>query len=194
MTLVSLNSQASLLLPSDMQIDPETGKMMPFREVEVELIASNGTRAIDTHKVKIDHKSDIARSVLAQFLMLGNTGVGSLALGKDMRKLFLGAIQAFVRQVTAPIDRHLFPRMMACNGLPFELTPKLGHDEIDPVDLEQVADLLSAMSNAGAPLFPDDRLENDVRAKGKLPPVPEGRDLDEVPDREDPEDDDPDEE
>ena len=48
------------------------------------------------------------------------------------------------------------------NGLPEELRPQMGVNEISDRDIEQVADTLAKLANAGAPMMADDPAVGEI--------------------------------
>ena len=77
------NEQGYALLPSDLYVDAD-GKPTNQRLMDIELITANGSRSIDIDPVVKRYQHDIARSLMAEFLMLGSSG-GSYALSKNHR-------------------------------------------------------------------------------------------------------------
>jgi hypothetical protein len=76
---VKKNEQGYVIIPSDVYEHPD-GKLTDVRLVDFELIASQGKRDIDTHAVIVRYQQDMARSALADFVMLGVNDRGSFAL------------------------------------------------------------------------------------------------------------------
>jgi len=140
---------------------------------ELKLLASGGSRSIDTTKIIDRYGRAIATAVLADFIFLGQNAVGSFALSSDKTALFATAIGAFMGSIADVFNRHLIPRLMYVNGWDMELAPKLVPEDIETPDISQIADFISKLSGAGAMFFPDVELENRLRQMGGLPPVPE---------------------
>jgi hypothetical protein len=165
---IKFNEQGGLVIPSDVYQD-SNGNPTGARKVEVKLLSSGGTRAIDTNSVVARYQRDIARSVLADFLMLGSTSVGSFALSHDKTDLFLRACETYTWQIASVLNRHLVPRMMDLNGLDRELTPTFAPGRVAPEDLDKVASFLERMARTGMELFPDDNLDQHLRSLAGLP-------------------------
>ncbi len=66
---VKFNDQGFVLIPSDVY-ENDDGTKTPIPMVEFDLISAKGTRSIPTGEVILRHQENIARSVLADFLML----------------------------------------------------------------------------------------------------------------------------
>ena len=146
---------------------------------ELELLTSGGTRQIDTVKVKDGYAREIAMSVLADFLFLGQNSVGSFALSSDKTELFATALGWFLAAIAAVFNRHLLHRMWAVNGLDPDLMPTLVPGDIEHADVEVLLAAVAAMAGAGATVFPDTELENRLRKMMGLPLKPEDADDDE---------------
>lgn len=174
---VKLNEQGYILLPSDMYADEE-GKLTDKRQVDFELMTSNGKRAIDTGKVIMRYQSNIARTVLADFVTLGQSDRGSFALSKSKADLFLKALEGYLNSIAAIINRHLIPRVWALNGKNFNLMPTVFPGDVAPIDLEELGDYIQKISGAGAPIFPSEELTNTLLTSAGLPEQDESDDPD----------------
>lgn len=168
------NDQAGIVIPSDPWMDSE-GKPSSMPRVSLELLTTGGQRAIDTSDVVRRYQQDIARSMLADFMMLGSGDKGSFALSKNKTDLFLRGVEAILDQITGTLNRHLIPRLWAWNGLSYDTMPELTRGTVTPEDLQGLGDFLRSLAGAGADLFPDEGLENDLRGKAGLP-LKEGSD------------------
>lgn len=178
---IKRNEQGFMLLPSDLITDQE-GKPTTKYLVDIQLLASNGTRDIDVSKAIIRYQQDIARSVMADFIMLGTNDRGSFAMNSSKSVLFLKALHGFMDNIQSTLKTQLLPQMMILNGLPLEAAPTIEYGTIQSVDLDQLSTYIQKLSMAGAPLFPDEDLENHLRREANLPPAPEDR---EFPDEDD---------
>lgn len=173
---LKLNEQGYALLPSDTYIDND-GKPTNIRMMDIELMSASGTRAIDTGSVITRHQQDIARTMLADFIMLGSSERGSFALSKSKTDLFLSAIQAYADGVAAVINRDLIPLLWRLNGFRPDTMPHLVAGKVAPADLTELGEFLSKVATAGAPMFPDVELENHLRMAAGLPERAEDPDL-----------------
>lgn len=166
---VKRNEQGGLVIPSDPWFDAD-GKPLPGQfQVMVELLSSGGAKQTDTDKIIQRHQTNIARSVLADFIMLGNAGRGSFALSKNKTDMFLKACETFLNIIASVLNRYLLPRVWEVNGLDPALMPAYKPGRIAPVDLAELGAFLRDFAAAGGELFPDDNLENHVREMADLP-------------------------
>jgi hypothetical protein len=149
------NEQGFALLPSDLYVDAD-GKPTNQRLMDLELITANGTRAIDTDPVIKRYQHDIARSVMAEFMMLGS-GSGSYALSKSKTDLFLRSLESYINTIVDVLNKQLVERIWALNGLPFETMPKLEAGDVAPHDLREISSFLRNLN--GADISVSDNLE-----------------------------------
>jgi hypothetical protein len=165
---VKFNDQGFVLIPSDVyENDDGTKTSIPM--VEFDLISAKGTRSIPTGEVILRHQENIARSVLADFLMLGSGKTGSFALSKSKTDLFLTAASGFTEAIAAVLNRQLLPRLWEINGFDPDLMPKIGFGEIAPVDLAELGAFVRDIAGAGMQIFPDDDTENTLRRAAGFP-------------------------
>lgn len=167
------NHQAGLVLPSEVWKDPQ-GSPTSTRMYEVELLSSTSARTVSTDTVIKRYEQGIARSVLAEFLLLGQNAVGSLALSRSKTDLFLRSLQAVLNAIAGVINRFLMPRLWSINGFDIATMPALKPGRVAPVDLAEVGEFIAKLTGAGATMFPDDQLEDELRTAAGLPPKVEG--------------------
>lgn len=165
---IKFNEQGGVVLPSDLYADQD-GKLSSSRMVTLELLNAGGTRAIDINKTIIRYQQDIARTILADFIMLGSGDKGSFALSKDKTGMFTRALSGWLESIASIVNRHLIPKLWKINNFDKSIMPHLTPGNIEPVDLEKLSAFVERLSRAGAPLFPDDALENNLRELGGLP-------------------------
>ncbi len=160
--------------------DEQEGFVMPLaydsngnKQYDLTLLTSGGSRQIDINVPIGRHNRGIAGAVLAEFMLLGGDGTGSLAMHKDKTELFLVGLGSLLGQIKAVFNRHAIPRVLALNGMSLENPPTFEHGEIANVDLVALGEFLGKLTAAGAPLFPDPVLEAHLRSVASLPGIPE---------------------
>ena len=166
---VKRNEQGYLLIPSDAYEDAD-GKVSNQRMVDFELLASKGTRDIDTNKSIIRHQQDMARSVLADFLMLGQNDRGSFAMSKSKTDIFVKSMRSMLNSISSPINRRLIPLIWEANSFDPELMPKIRYENLAPVDLDVLGGFIRSLALANANIFPDLNVENALLNAAGLPP------------------------
>jgi hypothetical protein len=141
------NEQGFVLLPSDLYVDAD-GKPTSQRLMDIELITANGSRSIDIDPVVKRYQHDIARSIMAEFMMLGS-GSGSYALSKSKTDLFLRSLESYLNTIVDVLNKQLVERLWSINGLPFETMPRLEAGDVAPHDLREIAAFLRNLNGAG---------------------------------------------
>ena len=141
------NEQGYALLPSDLYVDAD-GKPTNQRLMDVELITANGSRSIDIDPVVKRYQHDIARSLMAEFLMLGSSG-GSYALSKTKTDLFLRSLESYINVIVDVLNKQLVERLWQLNGLDWATMPKLVAGDVAPHDLREIASFLRNINGAG---------------------------------------------
>lgn len=166
---VKRNRQGYILLPSDRYLDDD-GRISNQPLVDFSLVASSGTRDIGTNEVIQRHQGDIARTVLADFLMLGGSGDrGSFAMSKSKSDMFVHAVGGYLDAIAEPINRKLVPMLWKINGWDLEKMPKLVPGSVVPVDLKELAVLIRSMTQSDIVLADDMDLENHLREAAGMP-------------------------
>ena len=145
------NDQGYALLPSDLYVDAD-GKPTNQRLMDIELITANGSRSIDIDPVVKRYQHDIARSLMAEFLMLGSSG-GSYALSKTKTDLFLRSLESYINNIVDVLNKQLVERIWQLNGLSWDVMPKLVAGDVAAHDIAQISSLLRNMNNADVPLY-----------------------------------------
>jgi len=136
---------------------------------DLELLSTGGRRQFDTTAIIQRYDQRISMTVLADFVLLGHEGVGSLALSEDKTDLFTLALRTWVTDIAEVFNRHAIPRLIELNGFQIEETPKLVPEKIARVDLTDISDFLQNLSMAGAPIFPDPELEEHLFSLANIP-------------------------
>ena len=162
------DEQEGAVFPSDR--DPATGELL----YDLVLLSTGGQRQIDTDKIVGRYDQRIAMTAMADFILLGHEKVGSFSLSSDKTALFAVALGAYLDEISSVVDRHAIPKLVGLNGFPLEESPTMAHSDLEDVDLDALGKYITALAGAGAPLFPDEELENTLRDKANLPPRPEG--------------------
>ena len=168
---IKFNEQGGVVLPSDPYYDAD-GKPTSVPQVSLELLASTGTRAIQTSEVVLRYQREIARIVMADFLMLGSNDRGSFAMSKDKSSLFVKGTEGWLNAIAEVINKDLIPRLWRLNAFDPKDQPYLLPGNIAPIDLDELGKYISDLSKAGAPLFPDPELEDVLRQAADLPNRP----------------------
>lgn len=170
---VRLNEQGGAIIPSDVYEDDE-GKPSSQQKFRLELLSSGGQRSIDPDKTIRRYEASIARSVLADFLMLGSDGKGSYSLSENKTTLFLTAIETFNEIIASTYNRHMIPRLWDRNGFDRATMPQMRPGTVKPTDLDALGAYIERLSRAGFTVGADEALEDHLRDEGGLPAAERG--------------------
>lgn len=162
-TSIRRDEQEGLIFPN--AVDPTTGHEL-FR---FELMSSGGQRQFDTSGIIQRYDQRITMAAMADFLLVGHSGVGSFALHDDKTDLFAVATGAWLDSIAAVLNRHAVPQLLRLNGMSTEDPPRIVHGDIESPDLQKIVNYLSGLSSIGMPLFPDETLEEYLREIAHLP-------------------------
>jgi len=162
------NEQGYALLPSDLYVDVD-GKPTDQRLMDIELITSNGTRNIDIHPIITRYQHDIARSVMAEFLMLGASSTGSYALSKSKTDLFLRALESYINAIYDVINKQLLEPLWRLNGLDFALMPTIVPGDVAPHDLKELGSYLRNLNGADINLADQADIVDALLTTAELP-------------------------
>jgi len=169
---------------SNLRRDEQEGVVMPLaydkdgnKVFDLTLMTSGGTRQFDTDRIVRRYDKAMAATLMASFILLGDDGGGSLALGADKSELFEHGLNTVLDEIATVFNRHAIPRLLVLNGEPLDHVPRLVHGGVERVDLEELGTFIGELAGAGAPLFPDDELENYLRGQADLPAVPVDREM-----------------
>jgi hypothetical protein len=135
---------------------------------KLKLLSTGGRRQIDTNAVKLYYKTGILQSVLAQFIQLGMSNVGSFALASTQTDLFAVALGAYLNTIASVINRFGVSRLMALNGVKSDLWPELVHGDIESPPLAEIGSYVQALAGAGQ-LPEDDAIKRKLLEIAKLP-------------------------
>lgn len=113
------------------------------------LLSTAGERQFDTNTIIQRYNTDIAASMLADFIRLGHEQVGSFALSSDKTDLFAVALGAWLDSIAAVVNMQLIPRLLRLNGWPTALAPTLCHADIESVDIAKLGVALAQLADKG---------------------------------------------
>lgn len=168
---------------SSIRRDAREGLVLPGKSAdgtqsgwELQLLTSGSRRQFDTNAVIDRYNKQIATSVLADFVMLGQQQVGSFALADSKTKIFALAIGTYLDCICEVFNNQAIPRLIDINGEHFKgITgyPTMEHGDIEDTDLMAFSTFLKDMIGIGV-LEPDAELEDAVRRAGGLPERKDG--------------------
>jgi len=125
--------------------DEQAGLVKPFGW-GFELASTGGSRSFDTDKIIRRYESRILMSALAQFLQLGQDGVGSLALSKDQTDLFVMSVNTVSDIISQTFTAQVLPNLMRLNG--YDATGlRLEHTPAGDTDITALSAFLQAVGD-----------------------------------------------
>ena len=156
------DQQEGVILPS---IYDEGGHQL----YRLELLNSGGSRSFDTNTIIQRYDQRIATSVLADFILLGQSEHGSFALSVDKTDLFATSLRTWLEIIRTVFNEYAIPRLFKLNGFDMTRLPTLEYGDIETPPLGELGNYIQVLAGAGVPLFPDDELENYLRSVASLP-------------------------
>lgn len=105
---------------------------------------------------------EIARILGVEHLMLGSDGSGSLALARSKIGTFYLTVTSTLLDLLEIYDRDVIAPWAELNGIPEELVPQMGVNEISDRDVDQLLEGLAKLAMAGAPVMPDDPAVGEI--------------------------------
>ena len=111
--------------------------------------------------------NQISRSGLSQFINLGQSGEGSLALSREQVKFFLLALRSCGRKLASVINRYAIPQLVDYN-FAGRLYPQVQLHDLGTTDEAAIMDALANLVDKGV-VTADSSLENQVRDWLHLP-------------------------
>ena len=147
---IKFNEQGAIVLPSDPYIVDD--KVSTVKQVELKLVASEGTRNVEIDPVIRRYQHDIARSVLAEFLMLGSSSTGSYALSKSKTDMFLRSMESYINSIYDVVNLQLVRPLWEMNGFDVNLMPKVIAGDVAPHDLKELGSYIRNLNGANIDL------------------------------------------
>jgi hypothetical protein len=165
---VKLNEQGYLILPSDTYPDKDGGPS-DIRLVDVELMSSQGSRNIDIAPIVSRYQHDIARSIMAEFMMLGSGNTGSYALSKSKTDVFMKSLESYIQAIVDVLQKQLVEALWDLNGLNYDLMPKLVAGDVAPHDLKELGAFLRNLNGAEITLADQTHIVDALLTQAELP-------------------------
>lgn len=156
------DQQEGLILPS---MYDDNGNQL----YRLELLSAGGARQFDTDRIITRYDQRISTTVLADFILLGQSANGSYALSSDKTDLFALSVRAWLEVIKSVMNEHAVQRLFNVNGMSLKKLPELTYGDIETPPLTEIGTFIQQLAGAGAPLFPDTALENHLRQMARLP-------------------------
>ena len=163
---LQVNQQSALILPQ--AYDQDTRQPL----FSLELLSLNGSKAMDTSKIKEYYKNLILTSLFADLLTMGQTGGGSFALGQIKSSLSGNAAEAMLKKITQVINDDLIRQTYELNGWDTSRMGYMDFDNIQTEDLESFSKAVQRYASTGM-LEIDRDVLNRIRESVGIDALPE---------------------
>lgn len=166
-TKLRYNQAAGLVLPSDPYRDDD-GKISTMLKWDFSIVSSSGQRSIDARTAARDYDRAIARTILMQFLHLGDRSGGSYGLSEDQSSIAIRSLKSISLKICGEYNKKALKLLWLMNALPKKYMPKLEAGEVSEESIEQIGLFLQRVADA-EPLFLDDpAMKDSVLARAGL--------------------------
>jgi len=162
---LQMNQQTAFLLP--LAYD-EVSKQPLFK---LELLSMDGKKAFDLNKIKDYYKNLIVTSLFSEINQIGQSQVGSFALGSLKNSMTGLAAEAMIKVIAEVLNKELIQQTYSLNGWRVDRAGTLDFDGIQDVDLESVSKAYQRYSSTGL-LELDREVLNAVRESVGIDPLP----------------------
>jgi hypothetical protein len=163
---LQVNQQSALILPQ--AYDQDTRQPL----FSLELLSLNGSKAMDTSKIKEYYKNLILTSLFADLLTMGQTGGGSFALGQIKSSLSGNAAEAMLKKITQVINDDLIRQTYELNGWDTSRMGYMDFDNIQTEDLESFSKAIQRYASTSV-LEVDRDVLNRIRESVGIDSLPE---------------------
>lgn len=170
---LQINQQSALILPQ--AFDPETRQPL----FSLELLSLNGSKAMDTTKIKDYYKNLILTSLFADILIMGQGSTGSFALGQIKNSLSGNAAVSMLTKICDVINNDLIRQTYELNNWDTSRMGTMDYDNIETDDLETFSKAVQRFASTSV-IEVDRPILNRIR---------ESLGVDSLPDDEEPNDD-----
>lgn len=170
---LQMNQQSALILPQ--AFDPDTRNPL----FELELLSLNGSKAMDTSKIKEYYKNMIVTALFADVLIMGQSGGGSFALGQIKNSLSASAAEAMLDKIVNVINNDLIRQTYELNNWDTSRMGSMDYDNLENDDLESFSKAVQRFASTSV-IEVDRAVLNRVRESIGVDPLP----LDQEPNKE----------
>lgn len=163
---VKRNSQSAILLPA--VFDENNNRLY-----DIDVIKTGATRKqFDSTEIIQRYAKEIAMSLMADFLLLGNNSQGSFALSDSKVSMFRQSLTFLLKIICETINEQAIVKLVKLNKFKgITDYPKIVHSNIDEKSLQETANFIQQLVNSNVLHVDNDRnLENAMREKAELPP------------------------
>ena len=164
------DEQEGVVLPSDRD---EQGHLF----YELELLKGAGGKQTDTTRVIMRHNAQMTMSVLADWLIMGHSAVGTEALATIKVDQYMMALGGWMGMGEDTLNRFAVPKLFRLNGANLEKLPQIRAGDVANQKAQDLMLAVKDLAQAGAEIFPDLETENYLRRALKIPERTEDEEL-----------------
>lgn len=153
------NSKTGMMLPSETYASESVDKGKTVSSTYkwgIELLNGDSTSFEAMSKAVTRMNYELARVLGCEHLLLGADGTGSLALAQSKVGTFYMTVMSTLLDLCEVFDRDILRPVAEMNGWDEKLRPQMGVNEISDRDIDKIFASLARLSQAGAPMMPDD--------------------------------------
>ncbi len=162
---LQMNQQSAMILP---QAFDEVSKQQLFK---LELLSMDGRKAFDISKVKEYYKNIIVTALFSETTSMGQTQVGSFALGSLKNTMTGMAAESMIRVIRDVLQKDLIEQTYELNGWDKSRIGTLDYDNLDSTDIEGISKAFQRYASTGL-LELDREVLNSVRESVGIDPLP----------------------
>lgn len=160
-TNVKNDEQAGMVFP--LAYDDNGKKIYDFT-----LLTTAGSRQFKTNEIVNRYRHEIATTVVADFILMGQQSVGSFSLASSKTKIFSKALEAWLGVIAAQFNRRAIPMLFKLNGFDTSRLPQLTFGDVETTDLNDLSNYITALTGAGIDLT-DDKSQNYLKSQANIP-------------------------
>lgn len=147
---IRINDQGGLVMPLEYDLETKQPRY------KIELLSTGGQRQFDAVRLMQYFGTQIATTMLADFLTVGHEKTGSFALAESKTGLFVLSLQSYLDTVAEAVTSQPIRRVVALNGWDVRLAPTLRATAPENADAKEIAEVFAAMAPIVNKLAPPD--------------------------------------
>lgn len=155
----------SLQIPSDREPDGAGGS---YQSVNFKLMTTGGARQYDSNAIKEGYRTEIAMSMLADFILVGHQKTGARAVSESKVDTLTRALTGWADMMQEDVNEQAVARLMRMNAVPERLWPRWVHDDVKDTDLGVLGTYVAGLVEKGV-LTPSGDLAAHMSKKAGLP-------------------------
>lgn len=141
----------------------EAESVSAVKQYDVDLLQGSNPSLADVAKAIDRTHRDIARVFGTEQLMLGDSAGGSESLSRDKSDRLALEVDSATQEIGEVYRKDLVEVLGRLNGWDNRLLPHPKIESVKTRDIQEITGALRDMAQAGAPIMPDDPVQNDVR-------------------------------